>query len=106
MADRISEQTILEKVYDTVLKALVVAQYGYDGQSFQRMTAEAMNRKIVEDGTTTYIAIAAPGTDEATAKWQAQKIDESVAGTTKITWAGGTAGFEHVATDLSALTYS
>lgn len=106
MAERLSEQTILEKVYDTVLKALVIAQYGYDGQSFQRLTADAMAQKITEVGNVTYIAIAAPGTAQSTAKWQVRKIDESVAGTTVFTWAGGSAGFEHVATDLEALTYS
>jgi hypothetical protein len=106
MAERLSEQIILEKVYDTVLKALVIAQYGYDGQSFQRMTAEAMNRKIVKVGSVTYIAQAAPGTAESTAKWQAYMVDSSVEGTTLITWADGDANFDNVATNLSGLTYS
>ncbi len=63
-------------------------------------------QKITVSGSITYIGKAAPGTAQATAAWQAKKIDESVAGTTVITWANGDALFNNVATDLTALTYS
>lgn len=106
MADRTSEQTILEKVYDAVFKALAVQSYGYDGQNIQRITADALARKITVSGSYTYIGIAAPGTAQSTDKWQCCKIDESVAGTTVFTWADGNAEFDNVATDLTALTYS
>ena len=62
--------------------------------------------KITVSGSYTYIGIAAPGTAQATAKWQCKRIDESVSGTTIITWADGSANFDQVATDLTALTYS
>lgn len=64
-----------------------------------------MAKKITAVGSITYIASATPGTAQATAAWQVQKVDESVAGTTVITWADGNANFDNVATDLTALTY-
>lgn len=106
MVDRISEQSILEKVYDAVYKALSVQLYGFDGQNIQRMAADALAQKITVSGSITYIGIAAPGTEQSTAKWQCQMIDNSVAGTTTITWADGNAEFDNIATDLTALTYS
>ena len=63
---RISEQTILEKVYDKVYKALSVQGYGFDGVSLQRLTADALAIKVTVSGDLTYIGIAAPGTAEAT----------------------------------------
>lgn len=104
MADRLSEQTILEKVYDEVFRALTVAQYGYDGVTLQRQKADALAMKITVSGSITYIGIAAPGTAQGTAKWQCKKIDETTG--TVITWADGNATFDNIATDLTALTYS
>lgn len=106
MPDRISEQTILEKVYDKVYKALTVQGYGFDGVTLQRMTADALAIKVTVVTTITYVGVAAPGTAQATAKWQCKKIDESTAGTTIITWADGNANFDNVSTDLTALSYS
>lgn len=63
-------------------------------------------QKITVSGSITYIAKALPGTAQATAAWQAKKIDESVAGQTLITWANGDASFDNIATDLTALSYS
>ena len=103
---RISEQTILEKVYDKVYKALSVQGYGFDGVSLQRLTADALAIKVTVSGDLTYIGIAAPGTAEATAKWQCKKVDEGTPGTTIITWADGNANFDNAATDLTALSYS
>jgi len=104
MADRISEQTILEKVYDDVYKALSIVGYGYDGVALQRTVADSMAMKITEAGTVTYIGIAAPGTAQSTALWQCMKIDESSG--TVITYADGNASFDNVATDLTSLTYT
>lgn len=64
-----------------------------------------MAKKITAVGSITYIASATPGTAQATAAWQVQKVDESIAGTTVITWADGNANFDNVATDLTALAY-
>ena len=61
--------------------------------------------KITVSGSYTYVGIAAPGTAQATAKWQCSRIDKSVSGTTIITWADGSANFDQVATDLTILTY-
>lgn len=60
--------------------------------------------KITEVGTITYIAKAAAGSSQASAVWQAQKINETTG--TVITWADGNTNFDNVATDLTVLTYS
>lgn len=105
MVDRYSEQTILEKVFDAVNKLLAIKSYGYDGQNYQVNKSENLNSKITVVGSDTYIGVAAPGTAQATAKWQCKKVSES-GGTTTITWADGNASFDNVATDLTSLTYS
>lgn len=106
MADRISEQTILEKAFIPETKTLATTSYGYDGVDAQAMPASAMATKITTVGDVTYIGKAKTGTAQATARWQCKKIDSSVAGTTVITWADGDAEFNNTATDLTALTYS
>jgi hypothetical protein len=63
-----------------------------------------MAMKVTVSGTTTYIAIASPGTRQAKSSWQCKKIDESSG--TVITWADGNNRFDNVATDLTALSYS
>ena len=103
---RISEQTILEKVYDKAYKALSVQGYGFDGVSLQRLTADALAIKVTVSGDLTYIGIAAPGTAEATAKWQCKKVDESGANDTIITWADGDGDFDNASTDMTSLSYS
>lgn len=60
--------------------------------------------KMTVAGAVTYIGKALPGTLQATAAWQCQKVDETVG--TIITWADGNATFDNVATDLTALSYS
>ena len=77
---------------------------GYDGVSLQRSTADSMALKITVVGSVTYLATAAPGTAEATAKWRVKKIDETSG--MVITWSDGDADFDNVATDLTALSYS
>lgn len=106
MTDRLSEQTILEKVYQPTNKTLAVESYGYDGILSQRPLASALAMKVVVASTLTYVAIASPGTAQSTAKWQCRLVDTSVSGTTVITWADGDAEFDNVATNLAALTYS
>lgn len=78
----------------------------FDGTNAVYDIAGEMACKIVTADTITYIAKAPPGTAEASALWQAKKLDSSVAGTTVTTWADGNTNFDNVATDLSALTYS
>jgi hypothetical protein len=62
--------------------------------------------KITTVGSVTYVAIAPIGTGQTEAKWQAKKIDQSVAGTTVVTWADGNDAFDNIATDLTSLSYS
>lgn len=90
--------------FDYDLQAPFVLNAGYDGVGIQRPIAESMAVKMTEVGDVTYIAIARPGTSEATDKWQVKKLDQSAG--LVITWADGDADFNNVATDLTALTYS
>ena len=60
--------------------------------------------KMTYDGNITYIAIAKPGTTQATAAWQVKKINETTG--LVITWADGDSKFNNVATDLTSLSYS
>lgn len=68
-------------------------------------TKPAMNEKITVSGTTTYVAKALPGTAQSASLWQAKRIVVS-GNDTLITWAGGSGAYTHVATDLTALSYS
>ena len=76
---------------------------GFNGVGLQRMTAPDLAIKVTPSGSITYVGQAAPGTDEATGKWQCLKIDSSSG--CKVTYADGDANFDNVATDLTALTY-
>ena len=99
-----STQNILNSSIDPDFGVLAVEGLGYDGVTLQRMVANSMAMKITEVGDVTYVAMAAPGTAQATAKWQAMKIDESSG--IVITWADGDANFDNIASDLTALSYS
>ena len=90
---------------DQETKINVVQGLGFDGVNFQRSKADALAQKITIVGDTTYIAYAAPGTSQATPLWQVRKV---VSSSTEvlITWANGSASFNQVATDLTALSYS
>lgn len=68
MTDRLSEQTILENVYQPTNKTLAVESYGYDGTLTQRPLAPALAMKVVVVGTLTYLAIASPGTAQNNCK--------------------------------------
>lgn len=97
-----SVQEIENQSFDTDLNTKVNQPLAYDGVNLQRKNADNLATKIQTSGTDTFIGIAAPGTAQGTAKWQAQKIDTNG----NITWADGDANFDNVATDLTSLTYS
>lgn len=101
---KFSEQNILNNVYDDIIKTLATTGYGWNGQQAEAFNADNLATKITVSGSYTYVAKAAPGTDQATAKWQCKKIDESSG--TVITFADGDANFDNVAIDLPSLTYS
>jgi len=101
-----SEQNVLNSSYDQDFDVLATEGLGYDGVGLQRMPAKALAIKITESGNYTYIALAKPGTAQATNKWQVKRIDESEAGSVVVTFADGDCNFNNVATDLTALTYS
>ena len=99
-----TEQYIQNSSFDPEFGVLVVQSMGYDGQNLQRPIAESLAIKITESGAVTYVATAAPGTAQSTAKWQAKKIDETSG--LVITFADGNGNYDNVATDLTALSYS
>lgn len=90
--------------FDEDFNVNAVQTLGYDGTNLQRLNASNMAVKVTVDGTNTFLALAAPGTTQATAKWQARKIDTSSG--VVITWADGNSSFDNVASDLAALSYS
>jgi biopolymer transport protein ExbD len=89
--------------------------YGFDGTAKQIVnvksdgrivvsTSEPQNVKITESGNYTYVAYAPLGTAQASALWQAFRIDETSG--LVVLYADGNANYDNVATDLTALTYS
>ena len=90
--------------FDRESQLNMVELTGYDGQAIQRLGADAMAVKIQEVGSIKYIGLAAPGTAQSTAKWQAFKVDKTSG--TVITFADGNANFDNTSTDLTSLTYS
>lgn len=99
-----STQHILNQSFDRESQVLVSEGVGFDGQNVQKLNADNLALKITVVGSVTYIAKAAPGTLEATDRWQCKKIDETSG--TVVTWADGDSNYDNVATDLTALTYS
>jgi hypothetical protein len=99
-----SEQTILNHSFDKDFATSVNQPLGFDGVNLQRQNADNLATKIEVSGKITYIAMAAPGTTEDTAKWQCKAIDETTG--VVITWADGDANFDNLATDISSLDYS
>lgn len=90
--------------FDPTFQTYVHQPLGYDGVSLQRLNASNMAVKVTVSGTDTYLALAAPGTAQSTAKWQARKIDSATG--VSITWADGNSDFDNVVTDLTSLSYS
>lgn len=113
-----TQQYVLNYSFDEVFKILTVGLVAYNPatNSMDRVQLDASGgikandsvyaQKITVSGSITYIASAAPGSAQAAAVWQVKKIDESVAGTTVITWADGDGLFNNVATNLATLSYS
>lgn len=95
-----SEQNILNNVYDQTNRTLAVEGYGYDGVNIQRSSAGNMAVKITTVGTATYVGQAAPGTAEATAKWQVLKYDSG-----RVYWAD-LSNFSQAVTDMTGLDYA
>jgi hypothetical protein len=108
VADKINKtpQEMQNLGFDTEFNVPAVELLGCDGQSVQRMVGDSLAIKVTVSGSITYVGLAAPGTSQSSANWQCKKVDESVSGTTVITWADGNGGFDNVATDLTALSYS
>jgi hypothetical protein len=52
MADRQSEQSILEKVFDPIFQVLKVAIYGSDGTNLQRLQTDTSGRLVVSEDST------------------------------------------------------
>lgn len=100
-----SVQNDINWSFDEDYGVLVSEQLGHDGQNVQRQNADALATKITTVGSITYIGIAAPGTAQATAKWQATKYDYTDINSIIISYAEGGA-FNQIATDLTLLSYS
>ena len=100
-----SEQSVLNKSFNKDSGLLQVETMGTDGVGSRIEPSKVVNMKVLTVGDVTYIGIAAPGTAQATAKWQCKKIDQSVTDTVIITWAGG-GSFNQSASDISNLTYA
>ena len=67
--------------------------------------ADYYAQKVTASGSTSYIAIASPGSAQSSAVWQVKRV--STSGSDTITqWANGNANFTNVATDLTVLSYS
>ena len=106
---RESEQSELNQSFDTTNRLLMVESVESDGAVMKLPQSKLVAIKITVAGAITYVAKAPVGTAQASAAWQAKKIETAGADTT-ITWAetAGTANpnYVHVATDLTALSYS
>jgi len=94
--------------FDTEFNILAREMLVYNpvADTMDRMTqiSAGVAVKVTVDGDVTYVGKAGAGTAEATAGWQAMKIDETSG--VKVTWADGNSKFDNVATDLTALDYS
>jgi hypothetical protein len=98
-----TEQDIANLGFDRELNVPVSLPIGYDGQGLQRSIAQNMAIIVVDEGETQYLAMAAPGTNPTTPKWQARKIDKTTG--LIITWADGDSEFDNKADDLLNLNY-
>jgi hypothetical protein len=101
-----SAQDVINSSLDQDFGVSVVEMLGFDGTNLQRQITPNTATKITTSGSIVYVGIAPPGTAQATAGWQAKKIDSTDANNVVITWADGDTNFDNVATDLSGLSYS
>lgn len=63
------------------------------------------DRLVDEDGTSTYIGEAAPGTGQVTSLWRIKKITEQPDGDLEILWANGSAAFDKNWVDRASYIY-
>ena len=96
---------LLNKSFDGDYNVLVVEPMGFDGVSLQRPIAQNMAMKITELSGHLYIATAAPGTTEDTAKWQVKDFYNDGSGTMSMKWADGDSNFDNLAVDLIGLNF-
>ena len=95
-------QYIQNSSFDPEFGVLVVENMGYDGANIQRLNAQNLQIKSVDSGGYKYFCFAAPGTTEATAKWQCFRLDDNA----NLLYADGNASYDNVATDPTALSYT
>lgn len=98
---KLSEQNVLNTSYDSDYDVLVVEPVGFDGQALQRLKAQNLQIKRVNDGTYDYFCFSAPGTAVATAKWQVFRLDSSA----NLMYADADANFDNIASDPTLLDY-
>lgn len=101
MADRISEQTILEKAFDSTYNVIRTSPYGTSGDNLNRAISQTLQIYAVSDGGYDYFCFAAPGTALSDAKWQIFQLD----GSGNLMYADANAEFDNVATDPTLLNY-
>lgn len=101
--NKYSEQNMQNTSFDEDFGVNTFESLGFDGTSLQRMNADAVAMKMTTVGSVTYLAIAAPGTAQSSAKWQCLKMDETSG--LIVTYADGDADYNNVATDLTSLVY-
>lgn len=77
---------------------------GGEGAGAKRTQIAPMAIKLIESGSIKYLAMAAPGSQDTDAVWQARKIDTTSG--VVITWADGDSNFNNQANNLASLTYS
>lgn len=100
--DRISEQTILEKVFDEDYNVLRTSPYGTSGDNLNRAISNTIQIYAVNSGGYDYFCFSAPGIALATAKWQVFRLD----GSGNLMYADANAAFDNVATDPTLLDYA
>jgi len=111
-----SEQNIQNWSFDDDYNVAVRGMLGSDGSNLYYLKVNAQgelvvstgggeqNLKLTESGNYTYVAKAPVGTAQASAAWQAFRIDETSG--LVILWADANDNFDNVATDLTVLSYS
>ena len=65
-----------------------------------------MSQVAIISGAVTYIGTASPGTSATTEAWRIKRVDDSINGSTTVTWAGGTPDFVNKIVQIHSYTYS
>jgi len=103
-----TSQYIDNMSFDDALKTKVTQVVDHAGNFVSPATEETLAAnyatKVTVSGLVTYVGKAAAGSAQASAVWQAKKIDETTG--VVITFADGNASFDNVGTDLTSLSYS